>query len=417
MVQVGKVSLATSTPLSRFQRLLAQISVSRHVRDGRIYLLLDEAARLATLPDDADRVRELLGTAERDPWQICQTVGLLARYAGSLPETALRELVRACQEALEVVPPDDREELLDDVARDGHHSFNRVELELRLERAEAADAAPILAGALKRLPPSSRAVLDLDRLVETCIERMGPLPPTPWLDVLLQTVAVRDLQDDALRERLSAVYAASLTLPEVRPRHRDRLFYLSRYAQTPVTRARLLVRYDFARLAGLPQELVYPEAVLEQLVHFPQVVEALDEAEAEEVLAAVFRRLSRRPREEDYQLMARTLCDVQRPEPFVQAFDRHMRSVASRASRSLQAELWAILFSAWLSPRMAAYASILEPLMARFVGDFPRELRREVDRQLQRRSERGIDALGPLVDPPSVIPWRLGWPFGGRAQV
>jgi hypothetical protein len=409
--------LEAAALVRRFQRVLEQLRRSRDSGDGRLILLTEEAASLAAMPGQPERVTALLELARIDPWQVCLTVGNLARHAGTLEDSDLTALVRHCREILEVVPPDDREGLLEDLAHQGHHRFLRKELELELAACPVSEVAPRFAAGLRRLPPSARAQLDLDALVRLCLDRMGPDPLASWLDHLLQTVALRDLRDDALRETLADAYARALDPGDIEARHRDRLLYLSRYAIDPVIRARLEVRHDLARLAALPRDVGLPELVLEPLTRFPAPLTLLPEREAQAVIGFVLRRLVRRLSEEDHLRIGRTLCDPARPEPFFTAYQIHLKTITLRASTEVQLEVWGEFFSAWLSHRAGELGPVLRPFLRSVARGLEREVRAPLDKVLRRRFGDAFRALWREAEESESAGWRWRWPWSSRPSV
>ncbi len=401
---------------TRFQTLLDQLLASRCARDGAVLLLTESAVRLAAQPGCEARVEELLEAVSVDPWHLCQTVHLLIRHAQRLPTHDFQKLVVHCLEALQHLSAEDREDLLEDLAREGFHDFLHMELELSLTNSAPHEIAAKVSDRLRRFPPSARAQLDLDGLTLRCLAQMGPNPTTEALDHLLQTIALRDLREDAPREALAAAYAYSLEPEQVQPRHRDRCAYLARYAIEPATRARLLIRHDLARVATLSENIRDPELVLEKLTHFPQVLSSLPAVEATAMVGLILARLARHLTDEDHLRIGRTLCDPERPEPFFDAYLPLLYMWAQRASDPVRLEIWRELFAAWLSPRAGALAPVLRPLLRSLFGALERDVRRQLSHDFRARFGRPLRVLLELNEtPPGLAAGRRWiWPWPSR---
>lgn len=348
------------------------------------------------------------------PRATAAVIASLSRLGPVLDETGQKQLVRACARAQERLPFQLRVSLLQGLLKAGRVRLAQGLVMHELSRGPAQECAHWLLAISRQLSPSVFRKLDLNRMVERCLERLGPSPSMAALEPLMMVVDPRRLKDEDVREIYLLTVTRALKPELLHVRHRERLFFLQRMTDLPALRARLMVLHDLAHMSLIGPDVGIPQMVLGMLPHFPQVLEQLPEEEVGLVVRFILRRLFRRLTEQDHELIVERLCSLTRPQPFIQAYFAHLESVGRKLAGTGQLELWSEVFQAWLPRHMSQYREHAEPQLQAIIKGLDKDVRRELTQILKRRFGKGQKLLSLELDEEKQG-WLRPW-FRGQRQ-
>ncbi len=354
---------------------------------------VDAAAERVCRPACVSYAPALLGAVKSDRELLTMTVRALAARSDGLNADELSFLVKACKEAVELLPESGRDAFFDLLVAERCYGFLRADLMLTIEEGPIEDMASRFAHDFARLPPSAKGRMDQDLLVARCLKRFGPEPLASQLDELLDVVPLKELKDDFLQESIVARYAGALDLGDVEARHERRLAYLLRYSNDLETRSRLMIREDLARLAAVPVSGVRPERVLGRLEWVPRAFEHVPQNEVERFVAMVLRKLPPRLGQQEHVAVGQKLFHPAHGEVFFRVMFSRLRRVAGNVLESEQAGLWTDFFAAWLTTDPGEASEVVHGALQSGVRTIDGRLRREINTRLKHRTGRGLELL------------------------
>lgn len=357
----------------------------------------------------------LLQLVEGHTRATCAVMAVLASRETRLDDDELLQLTHVCGRSLLRISSPMKAELYTGLLKAGRVRFARQLAAAELRRAPARESGRWLVGILEPLLPSHRALLQPEVLLRICRERMpADIHPTA-LEPLVRSLDLRSLRDPELRDWLLSTWSLGMRPELLHVRHRERLYLLQRLTSDPALRARLTVQHDLAHMSLLGSDNGIPQLVLGMLSNFPQVLNLLPEPDAEAVIRFVLRRLFRRLTEQDHELIAEVLCSPQRPEPFFQAYFGYLQELSKRSSRSVQLEIWSVVYGAWLQRHMSPLRRLADKHLREQLLGLEKDVRRELLKTLKRQFGEGI-ASWKLEEQETRQSWLRPWLKGSKSS-